>query len=750
LQVYNPAADSWTPYENVYPTGIWMFGIGAVNSKIYLLGGREVKGDTVRYSKNVYMLDTENIAAGLKKVGSLVVGVEMPSVIAWRGLLYVVAGLAQTGATNLFQIFNPATGGTTINETPFPVNAYGASCAVSTNGTLYVGGAMRYLETDGTNYNTSRLWIGPLPQQDILVSPTTLDFGQTNNNLSLRLDNVTGLSVLCSNLASVGWLTPNPDAVTVLPASNAFVDCTVNRSMFTGPTNATIKVVYPNGSVTINILADTPRPVAALNPTSTITLQPRTKSFTLSNTGAVDMHYTNTSAEAFITDITPAIGVLAPGASTSISFTVAASAPRPSEGTITIAYNSYDGAPATFTVNNYPDNYYVSTTGDDANDGVSWATAWRNIAHAITNTSNGSAEEGVITINVGPGTFAGECTDTTGTNWLLDLSNRRYVHLRGAGAEQTILTRGGKNWIISFGRDTQPDYPVIKLFNCTDVRVSGFTVIANDPPAYTDGAGAGSTAPDMLAVVGINGGQGVRVDHMYLNGLYTGMVYNAALSNWVASWESWWYFGICVNGVIGPRGAQIDHVLTRGFRHGVMNNSYPYRDNPSNIYLVTIDHCTFVEGVCVSENVAAVTVKVGDDNNAWFSPGFLVRSCIISEYPWSEFPGAEGNCWGLASSKDATAGGELGLYAKSNQFWSCGLPVPGEAWWSPLVIYDDDIDNAPFDNFTNEPPQFVSSPLPYSTDISTPYGDRDVGWSVVPEPAVLLGAILALAALRRR
>ncbi|MCX7004485.1 MAG: hypothetical protein NTV22_14605 [bacterium] len=762
LQVFSPVANAWTVYENVYGTNIQQFGIGAVGTKVYLLGGRELVGtptevDILRYSPNVYMLDTTNIAAGLTKVGTLQVGIEQPSVIAWRGLLYVIAGMTSgtdlnltSGATNLFQIFNPATGGTTLNDTPLPVNAYGASCAVSTGGILYVGGALRYVDADGTNYNSSRLWTGPLPQQDLLASPTSLNFWQTNTTLQLRLDNVAFVPIVCSNTSSVAWLSIN-NIVTVPNQTNIIVDVTVDHGMYAGPTNGSITIHYSGGAITVPVLADTPRPVAVLTPAATITLQPRTKSFVLGNSGAVAMAFTNTSAQAYVTDITPAIGVLAPYASTTISFTVTAAAPRPSVGTIQIAFNSYNGLADVFTIRNFPADYYVSTSGNNANDGLSWPTAWRNIAFGVTNIPNGSTEEGAVTLHVGAGTYAGESTDASGTNWIIDLSGRQFINLVGAGAEQSILTRGTKNWLISFGRDTYAEYPVIKLFESEHVRVSGFTVMGNDPPAYTDGTGVGASAPDILALVGINGGNGVRVDHMYLNGLYTGMVYNAAVSNWVDSWESWWYFGMCVDGVIGPSNAMIDHVLVRGFRNAIQNNSYPYRDYLANINGVYIDHCTFVEGLCVSEDVAAVTVKCGDADVAWHSPGFFVVNSIISEYPWSQFPGASSG-FGLQSSRLQTAGFNFGLNSISNQFWSCGVPPPGVAWWNDNVFYyDDPSSGQPFDNYTNEMPVFETvGGLPYSTQLETAFGTRDVGWNVVPEPAVLGMLALAMLGLRRR
>ena len=44
--------------------------------------------------------------------------------------------------------------------------------------------------------------------------------------------------------------------------------------------------------------------------------------------------------------------------------------------------------------------YYVSTSGDNTNDGLTPATAWRTITHAVANASSDD------TIKVGPGIYA--------------------------------------------------------------------------------------------------------------------------------------------------------------------------------------------------------------------------------------------------------------------------------------------------------------------------------------------------------
>ncbi|MCX7004066.1 MAG: hypothetical protein NTV22_12465 [bacterium] len=64
------------------------------------------------------------------------------------------------------------------------------------------------------------------------------------------------------------------------------------------------------------------------------------------------------------------------------------------------------------------------------------------------------------------------------------------------------------------------------------------------------------------------------------------------------------------------------------------------------------------------------------------------------------------------------------------------------------MIVDDGTGSGILD-FTNEPPVFIEAGgLPYSTDISAPGGERNVGWNVVPEPLSALLAALALLGAR--
>jgi len=287
-----------------------------------------------------------------------------------------------------------------------------------------------------------------------------------------------------------------------------------------------------------------------------------------------------------------------------------------------------------------------------------------------------------------------------------------------------------------------PSMPVVKVFDADNVRFSGFTIDASDPPALIDGEG---DYPEHIAVVGIHGGQGIRVDHLYLNGTYTGDVYNATLDAWVYSWLGWWYHAICVNGEILPGNVKLDHILTRGFVRGVYNNNYGSGGLPGNTNFVDIGYCTFIQALCPSDTVQGVCVRVGGEE---YGPSFLVHNSIIADIPWSEYPSAVG-AEGLVAQALESVESDYTLASQSNQFWSVGVPAPGGTDYKNGNV--DDYWLAPYCDYTNEEPAFtVVGGLPYSTQIETQYGERDVGWNPIPEPCACIAAAAILAACLKR
>jgi hypothetical protein len=209
-------------------------------------------------------------------------------------------------------------------------------------------------------------------------------------------------------------------------------------------------------------------------------------------------------------------------------------------------------------------------------------------------------------------------------------------------------------------------------------------------------------------------------------------VYNADLDATDPNWGNWIYYAMSYRGMTGPRGLRLEHLLVRGGMRAFAHNNYGYTDDPANTSVVRITHCTFVEQANPGGGAYGVTIHNPGDH---YAPGYIVSSSILGDIPVSTLPDST-EAYGLTCDVDGTGGGDLQMLAISNQVWSIGVPPPGDTWWNDFVIWDDGMGNDL--NFTNEPPQFLSTPLPYSTDIATPYGDRDVGWHVIPEPTTLL------------
>jgi hypothetical protein len=97
-------------------------------------------------------------------------------------------------------------------------------------------------------------------------------------------------------------------------------------------------------------------------------------------------------------------------------------------------------------------SFYVATTGDNTNDGLSWQTAWQDIQYAINQAGAGD------TINVAAGIYNENITLKDG------------VAVLGAGADVTIIDGGGNGTVItadSVGPTT---------------RLEGFTVTRGNAP----------------------------------------------------------------------------------------------------------------------------------------------------------------------------------------------------------------------------------------------------------------------------
>ncbi len=158
MQRYDLATAAWTKYEYFHPAKLSDFGIVSLHTNVYLLSGTE--NGTI--SPSVYAFNPDALAQGLHPAGSLVVGVRHPAVTCFNGMIYVAGGLSDAGPTNLIQIFDPAASAASLSPVRLPINSYGAAGDISPAGDFYYGGAMRFLDSDGKLYNSSRLWRIPL------------------------------------------------------------------------------------------------------------------------------------------------------------------------------------------------------------------------------------------------------------------------------------------------------------------------------------------------------------------------------------------------------------------------------------------------------------------------------------------------------------------------------------------------------------------------------------------------------------
>ena len=372
-------------------------------------------------------------------------------------------------------------------------------------------------------------------------------------------------------------------------------------------------------------------------------------------------------------------------------------------------------------------DYFVATNGLDTNNGLTLTGAWRTLRRSLrTLPTPVGMPNGTIgsrnTLYVQPGIYESESTAPTigagSTNWFLDLSSRQYINIIGAGPDKTILTPGTKTLHLTIGNDGMPDRPLFKIFNAKGIRVSGFYIDGTTPPTRTQGAGY----PNHCAIVGIQSSSDIRVDHMSLNGIYTGLMYNMAITNWQTSWQGWWYHGISINGVLGP-GIQLDHILTRGFVRSVYNNNFGSGAQTANTNIVLVEHCTFVENVCVSDATQVVNIRV---QSTEYGPSFNIRNCIISDHPLPSFDGATASEGLLAQSIGSLGNPDYIVSSQNNQFWAVGKPIPGSNYKNGNIV-----DFYPaYTDYEDEQPVFVEyNGLPYSTDRNTANGFRDVGWN---------------------
>ncbi|MBR5624946.1 hypothetical protein IKW72_08110 [bacterium] len=758
MQTYNTKSDEWRAYEKVYPDNLMYFGISTWGSKIYILGDSSVstKIRVMETATNKYELVDSDL--------ELQIPVRDPAVVSYNGVIYAIGGRTKDEAGNLvpldtFQIVNTVLRSVVVHSTKLPVAAYHAACAVTEDGKLLFGGSMMSNDpVTGKNVAGSRLWIGEMPTQDLYVSPSTVDFGQTEESVEVSLYNVSAHDLEISVKCTEEWLAIDE---TVTVPSNAEIKKTLNidRTKVQGPVSGQVTLSWGEQSIAINVSADSPRPIAVFSKTKDITLKATTKSFDVTNEGSVSLVYEFTSDTEGAT-ISPAKGEISAGTTTTFYYSIGEECPRPGKVVYTMAYNSYDGSSETFTVSNYANTYYVSPEGNDDNEGTSPETAWKTMAYAFEAVPSGSAEEGPITLSVAVAVYSGD--SQSATDWTLDLSKKSYLWVKGETTDKPVaifdqfvneidrplLTPGDKKWHKGTGGDVWDDTPFIKMENVDHVRFSNFILDGSKPDTNIVTTGVGASLPNMTELIGINGANGVQIDNNYFYGMFDGECYDVT-TNQVTNWEHFWYCGITYNGLIDKDCLTINNNLFQGFTRGIYHNGYPERDNKANTNYVYITANTFTKQHCDGGYCTAISSNFSDN---WYGAAQVCTSNIFAEIPDQDFEHEPKWACAFITGEAIILNGhdDYAVLSQYNQFYDIGGPG-GAEYYDIGVTYElDDIwQQIDFTDYTNEVPNFVANTW-FKTDPETQYGERYVGWAFIPEPFVGLALVaLLLCALRK-
>jgi hypothetical protein len=161
--VYDIATDTWDEdpgnpgffpanHENLLVTSAYNgFGGAAVGTDIYLLGGGGASDQILKFDTLTETLTNTGV--------TLQVGVERPTALEWGGLIFVMGGRNQWGGdTQYVQIYDPGTGTVSFGRS-LPVEMSRASSAIAPDGTIYVGGCLSTVGSDGTTFiQNNDLW----------------------------------------------------------------------------------------------------------------------------------------------------------------------------------------------------------------------------------------------------------------------------------------------------------------------------------------------------------------------------------------------------------------------------------------------------------------------------------------------------------------------------------------------------------------------------------------------------------------
>ncbi|HGE73206.1 TPA: hypothetical protein ENX78_20415, partial [Candidatus Poribacteria bacterium] len=202
------------------------------------------------------------------------------------------------------------------------------------------------ITSNGGNGSVSVSMSVPEPDPSLSISPTSIDFGTTNTQMTFNITNSGGGTLNWQASKQQLWLAISPTTGSLTAGKSQTVTLTVNRGDLKAGTYRDVVSVTTNvgsGNVNVTMTVPEPSPSLAFSPTSidfgTTDTQ---KTLTITNKGGGTLTWQVTKGQAWLT-LSPTSGTLTSGNSQNITLTVSRANLNPGSYKDTVSITSNGG-----------------------------------------------------------------------------------------------------------------------------------------------------------------------------------------------------------------------------------------------------------------------------------------------------------------------------------------------------------------------------------------------------------------------
>ncbi|MGB9595700.1 MAG: BACON domain-containing protein, partial [Candidatus Poribacteria bacterium] len=191
----------------------------------------------------------------------------------------------------------------------------------------------------------------PEPSPSLSISPTSIDFGTINTQMTFNITNSGGGTLNWQASKQQLWLTILPTTGSLTAGKSQTVTLTINRGDLKAGTYRDVVSITTNvgsGNVNVTMTVPEPSPSLAFSPTSIdFGTTETTKTLTITNKGGGTLNWQATKTQAWLT-ISPTSGTLTSGNSQNVTLTVNRANLNPGsyKDTISITSNGGNGSVA--------------------------------------------------------------------------------------------------------------------------------------------------------------------------------------------------------------------------------------------------------------------------------------------------------------------------------------------------------------------------------------------------------------------